>query len=275
MTRTSKRSALLILTGLIIFLIGCNSNDAVSETTTDAPSSEAIQDSETDPFRDAVNQATTASELTQTASTSEEWSNVANAWQQAIELMESVPQSNPNYAVAQQKAQEYQANKTYAQNNVNGADNAEQMYEDMLNAISTGNLGKADSLLAQGFDPNYQSQERTFFDQPYYVLSHAATFGNDAFVEKLLASGAKWDYIPNEALSDSLISASCEGQPLIVQELLNAGANPNYANSFGEKPLAMATSQTCRTLDHNGNPHQPGSSDHNRVVQILQSAGAQ
>jgi len=274
MTQASKRSALLILIGLLIFLAGCDSNDATSERTTESPSSETIQNSATDPFRDAVNKATTTAELAQTAKTLEEWSNVANAWQQAIDLMESVPQSDPNYEVAQQKAREYQANKTYAQNNANGTDNAEQMYEDMLNAISTENLEKVNSLLAQGFEPNYQSKERTFFDQPYYVISHAAIFGTDAFVKKLLESGAKWDGIPNEALSDSLISASCEGQPFIVQELLNAGANPNHANSFGEKPLAMATSKTCRTLDNDGKPHQPGSSDHSRVVQILQSAGA-
>lgn len=274
MTQASKRSAFLILIGLIIFFVGCDSNNATSETTTESPSNETIQDSTTDPFRDAVNRATTAAELAQTAKTSEEWFNVANAWQQAIDLMESVPQSNPNYEVAQQKAKEYQTNKAYAQNNANGTDNAEQLYEDMLNAISTENLEKVNSLLAQGFDPNYQSKERTFFNQPYYILSHAASFGTDALVKKLLESGAKWDNIPNEALSDSLVSASCEGQPFIVQELLNAGANPNYANSFGEKPLVMATSQICRTLDNDGKPHQPGLSDHNRVVQILQNAGA-
>jgi ankyrin repeat protein len=274
MTQVLKRSTLLILIGLIIVLLGCDSNNLTSETITESPPSETIQNPAPDPFRDAVNKATAAAEFAQTAKTSEEWSNVANTWQEAIDLMQAVPQSNPNYEVAQQKAKEYQTNKTYAQNNANGTDNAEQIYEDMLNAISTGNLEKVNSLLAQGFDPNYQSKERTFFNQPYYVLSHAASFGTDAFVKTLLESGAKWDHIPSEALSDSLISASCEGQPFTVQELLNAGANPNYANSFGEKPLAMATSQTCRTLDNDGKPRQLGSSDHNRVVQILQSAGA-
>ncbi|WP_024544624.1 ankyrin repeat domain-containing protein [Picosynechococcus sp. NKBG15041c] len=158
--------------------------------------------------------------------------------------------------------------------NRNNEVNTEEMYEDMLNAISERNYEKINLLLDQGFDPNYQSQERSFLDQPYYVLFHAARFGNDFFVQRLLESGAKWEYIPNEALSESLISASCEGQPFIVQELLNAGANPNYANNFGEKPLAMANSQTCRAVNSKGEPHQVGLSNHNRVAQILQSAGA-
>ncbi|MDX2212197.1 MAG: ankyrin repeat domain-containing protein [Oculatellaceae cyanobacterium bins.114] len=273
--QSKKRSVSILLIGLVLFLIGCASNDTPSETTSIKPQSiETTQNAVTDPFRNAVNKAMEAAELAQTAQTLEEWHEVANTWQQAIDLMESVETLDPNYEVARQKAQEYQANKEYAQSNVSIMNNPEQMYRDMLDAISSNDLEKIDLLLTQGFDPNYQSKERTWFNQPYYVLSHAASFGTDALVQKLLESGARWNSIPNEALSDSLISASCEGQPFIVQELLNAGANPNYSNNLGEKPLSMATSQTCRTLDKNGNPRQPGSSDHSKVVQILQDAGA-
>jgi hypothetical protein len=275
MNRALNSCNLLILVGFTIIWTGCNSNNVTPEAiTTESPATESVQDSIPDPFGDAVNKATAAADLTQTATKSEDWSNVANAWQQAIDLMKSVPQSSPNYEVAQQKANEYEANKTYAQNNAADIANVEQIYEDMLNAISTEDIGKINSLLAQGFNPNYQSRERTFLDQPYHVLAHAASFGTDAIVRKLIESGAKWDNIPSEVLSDALISASCQGQAFVVQELISAGADPNYSNSFGEKPLAMANSQTCRTLDKNGNPRQPGSSDHSKVVQLLQSAGA-
>jgi hypothetical protein len=70
------------------------------------------------PFRDAVNAATQASQLAQTATTKEDWQAVADAWEQAITLMQQVPESDPNYATAQDRAVAYQPNLTYAQQNV-------------------------------------------------------------------------------------------------------------------------------------------------------------
>lgn len=70
-----------------------------------------------DVFRDAVNAATAAANLTQTAKTGAEWQAVADTWSQAITLMKQVPSSHPKYAVAQAKAAEYQTNLTYAQEN--------------------------------------------------------------------------------------------------------------------------------------------------------------
>ncbi len=70
-----------------------------------------------DPFREAVNKAMKAAQMTQKAKGKEQWIAVATAWQEAITLMEAVPADSPNYPVAQQKAQEYQKNLAYAQNN--------------------------------------------------------------------------------------------------------------------------------------------------------------
>ncbi|MBD1809397.1 hypothetical protein H6F98_28655 [Microcoleus sp. FACHB-SPT15] len=66
-------------------------------------------------FYNAVNKATSAAELTQTAKTKTQWSTVATNWQQAIALMKAVPKANPNHQVAQQKVVEYQKNLNYAQ----------------------------------------------------------------------------------------------------------------------------------------------------------------
>lgn len=67
------------------------------------------------PFPAAVRKATSAAQLTQTASTPADWTQVAADWQSAIELMQSVPQSNPQYSVAQQRIPVYQQNLQYAQ----------------------------------------------------------------------------------------------------------------------------------------------------------------
>ncbi|MBE9140074.1 hypothetical protein IQ254_23235 [Nodosilinea sp. LEGE 07088] len=73
---------------------------------------------EVDLFRQAVNAAQTASNQAQTASTAADWQNVANSWASAIELMQRVPEADPNHAVAQQKAVDYQPNLSYARQNV-------------------------------------------------------------------------------------------------------------------------------------------------------------
>ncbi|MCT7968829.1 hypothetical protein NG799_21190 [Laspinema sp. D1] len=69
-------------------------------------------------FRYAVNQAMSAASLTQWAETQEDWIKVTQEWQQAIGLMESVPEESRDYSTAQQKAIEYQTNLLYAQERV-------------------------------------------------------------------------------------------------------------------------------------------------------------
>jgi hypothetical protein len=69
------------------------------------------------PFKDAVSKAIAAAQLTQKAKTAQEWQTVVQDWQAAISLMKAVPQGDPNYAVAQQKAAEYQKYLQYAQKN--------------------------------------------------------------------------------------------------------------------------------------------------------------
>jgi|GEM_PF-767827 len=70
-----------------------------------------------EPFQQAVNQATEAANLTQTAQTSEQWEAVASLWLKAIENMEAVPESSPKYQIAQQKAAQYREGLAYAQKN--------------------------------------------------------------------------------------------------------------------------------------------------------------
>ncbi|MEM8808339.1 MAG: hypothetical protein AAGF01_20150 [Cyanobacteria bacterium P01_G01_bin.38] len=68
-------------------------------------------------FRDGVNFAMEAAQLTQTASTKADWTAVATAWQQSIDRMKAVPSTDPNYETAQTKVVEYGQNLTYAQQN--------------------------------------------------------------------------------------------------------------------------------------------------------------
>ncbi|MBC6424662.1 MAG: hypothetical protein GDA43_06595 [Hormoscilla sp. SP5CHS1] len=66
-------------------------------------------------WRLAINKATSAAELTQTAQTKADWETVASQWTEAIELLKIVPSDHPEYDRAQQKIVEYQKNLEYAQ----------------------------------------------------------------------------------------------------------------------------------------------------------------
>lgn len=101
---------------LALVSFGCQTGSA-PELSEEAPS-QTPNSEQSNPFRDAVNKAIEAANLTQTAKTSDEWNTVANAWQQAIGLMQSVPSSSPNYETAQAKVIEYQKNLEYASQNV-------------------------------------------------------------------------------------------------------------------------------------------------------------
>ncbi len=68
-----------------------------------------------DTFREAVNRATSAVAIGQSAQSKTDWELAASRWQQAIALMEQVPTASPNRAQAQTKAQEYKQHLASAQ----------------------------------------------------------------------------------------------------------------------------------------------------------------
>jgi hypothetical protein len=68
-------------------------------------------------IREAFTLAGRAANLTQTAQTRMEWLEVSSLWVQSIELLKQVRSTDPNYALAQQKIQEYQRNLNYARQN--------------------------------------------------------------------------------------------------------------------------------------------------------------
>jgi predicted aspartyl protease len=80
-----------------------------------APAPPATQ---ADTFREAVNRATSAVAIGQSAQSTEDWQLAASRWQQAIALMEQVPSNNPRHGLAQTKAQEYKQNLVAAQRRV-------------------------------------------------------------------------------------------------------------------------------------------------------------
>jgi hypothetical protein len=140
-----------IATSLLLLAVTSCSLAPSSETTSpQAVQTEIVEESSSpeappvdDSFSEAVHFAMSAAEAAQTAQTTDEWENVAFFWSKAIESMKAVPESSENYQTAQQKAEEYQQNLEYAQQNaqvsseptVSNTSKPEQI------AIASGGLG--------------------------------------------------------------------------------------------------------------------------------------
>lgn len=72
-------------------------------------------------YPQALDRANSAAGIAQSAQSKDDWQLVANRWQQAIDLLRTVPQSSKDYAQAQQKLQEYRRSLAQAQQRANRA----------------------------------------------------------------------------------------------------------------------------------------------------------
>lgn len=70
---------------------------------------------QTDYFREAINRATSAVVIGQSAQSQADWQLAVGRWEQAIALMQRVPADSPNAAQAQAKIREYQHSLAAAQ----------------------------------------------------------------------------------------------------------------------------------------------------------------
>ncbi|MGB3202365.1 MAG: retropepsin-like aspartic protease [Nodosilinea sp.] len=91
------------------------SAEAAAQSVVSAVPEPAVAPAPPDFFREAVNRATSAVAIGQSAQSKADWQLAASRWQQAIALMEQVPSSSPHRVQAQTKAQEYRQHLAAAQ----------------------------------------------------------------------------------------------------------------------------------------------------------------
>jgi predicted aspartyl protease len=125
-------ATLVVLASLLISTHACSNNsnlEAESTVPPVTPTPKAVKPSpatrtpsstsKIDPFQLAVDRASSAYTIGKSAQSRDDWKLVAHRWQQAIELMKSVPASNPHHAQVQRKLASYQRNLTHAQRQAN------------------------------------------------------------------------------------------------------------------------------------------------------------
>lgn len=131
--------------------------------------------------------------------------------------------------------------------------------EALLKAAETGDLTGLEAALAAGAAPDARDTRRPSKDQTALMLAAAA--GHAALVERLLQCGAEVDardgalqkltYPANEGpdmarmmgvpIGRSALARAAEGgHGAVLEQLLQAGANPNLADHFGYAPLHLA-----------------------------------
>lgn len=89
--------------------------DPESETAASQAPVQAQPDEGPALYHRGVNRGSSAFSISQTARTTDDWRLVAGRWQQAIDLLQSVPEGSEAYEQAQAKVAEYQRNLQVAQ----------------------------------------------------------------------------------------------------------------------------------------------------------------
>lgn len=139
--RACSSIVLLMLSGTILLgSTACSRNTATKTTLTSAEMSPIAEPSATSPqpkppapvnavkqdtYKLALEKADSASSITVSAQSRDDWNLVVSRWQQAIQFLRSVPNSNPYRSLARAKLTEYQRNLAYAKKQAARADTSE------------------------------------------------------------------------------------------------------------------------------------------------------
>ena len=95
---------------------------AAASTSAPPPSSQAAAKlqvtPQADPYQQGLNRAASAFSIGQSAQSTEDWQLVASQWQEAVDLMKTVPADSPNRPQATAKVSEYQRNLAVAKQHI-------------------------------------------------------------------------------------------------------------------------------------------------------------
>jgi clan AA aspartic protease (TIGR02281 family) len=99
-----------------------------------------------DRYKDALNIAAAARAVSETALAKEDWSLVADRWQESISQLKAIPKNSINYPLAMKILPQFQQNLSYARQKAANfkAPKADQPISDLKKADSTKKISKTD-----------------------------------------------------------------------------------------------------------------------------------
>lgn len=159
-----------------------------------------------DPYQRAVERASSAYTLGKSAQSRDDWRLVVSRWQQAIELIKTVPASNPHHVQARQKLSQYQRNLTFAQQQSNRSTAA--AHPDGVVVLPPGWLPPAPAPVVAPVAPIAaapatrppQSADRAFYAP---IIRRA---GNTPVIQVLFNNSQPFDMIVDTGASGTLIT---------------------------------------------------------------------
>lgn len=188
-----------------------SSKTAVSEPTqrtTSVQAPAASASNQPSSFDLALDKADSASSISQSAQSSDDWQLVASQWQDAIALMQTLPNNSPYKAIAKTKITEYQQRLIHAQQQAN---HITQSKRDRADA----NIPQTPALLQDSSPVNIEVPPPSV--EPQYPLVFQATierrisgtpviyvtFNGDRKVEMIVDTGASGTVL-TQATADAL-----------------------------------------------------------------------
>ncbi|MEG4166066.1 hypothetical protein [Microcoleus sp. S13_D1] len=224
-----------------------------------------------DAFTESVNFATQASNLAQSASSKEDWDEVAALWVQAVAWMQAVPPGSPRRAFAEKKVVEYMRNLVYSQQQAgaNGSQASTVSFSsDLLNEqlelylSYVAAVGPPDVLIVgssralQGVDPKQLKQSLAPRGRPGLKVFNFSVNGATAqVVDFQLRRLLKPDHLPqmivwadgvrafNSGRDDRTFNSILDSEG---SQLLAAGIRPELlSDEPNEIPLCYRFPQPC------------------------------
>jgi hypothetical protein len=224
-----------------------------------------------DGFTEAVNFATQASNLAQSANSKQDWDEVAALWVQAVAWMQAVPPSSPKRAFAEKKVVEYMKNLTYSQQQAGATRqlNSASFSSDLLNEqlglylSYVATVGPPDVLIVgssralQGVDPKQLKQSLAANGRSGLTIFNFAVNGATAqVVDFQLRRLLKPQHLPQMIVWADGVRAFNSGRvdrtfnSIIASEgnqLLVAGVRPKLPEDEPNvTPLCYRFPQPCR-----------------------------
>jgi clan AA aspartic protease (TIGR02281 family) len=132
-----------------------------------------------DRYQEALNTAAAARAVTETAMAKEDWSLVADRWQESVKLLKMIPKNSINYPLAMKILPQYQQNLSYARQKAINYKSPSSEQKD-LETTKKGNK-------AEKKDPNIESIKITQVDQSQtFSLPIVAKNNNVPIVEVVI-----------------------------------------------------------------------------------------
>lgn len=195
-------------------------------------------------FQDASDAATSATSISQSSVSRDDWNLVSSKWQEAIDLMKAIPANNENYAIAQQKIAEYSKSLSYAKQQATKEIIREEkpliphvmketcFDKEIIDSLFN-DVERSPHLINEPI-PKYAPSA---WGSPFPLLHTAAGFGCQVYVELLISMNANVNNVGYEGVTPIHLAWRKDTTALLISK----GANINATDNEGLTALHYKT----------------------------------